>query len=141
MDIKKIETLIKLMKKHALYELEVEEDESRVHLVSAAGGAPVYAAPAPSPMFATDTPTLVAEVPAGKELRSPFVGTFYSSPSPDAEPFVRPGQQVRKGDVLCIIEAMKIMNEIEAEMDCTIKKILVNNESPVEFDQPLFVFE
>jgi acetyl-CoA carboxylase biotin carboxyl carrier protein len=79
--------------------------------------------------------------PAGKLVRSPFVGTFYRAASPGAEPFAEVGKRVKKGQPLCIIEAMKLMNEIEAEVDGVIKEILVENEQPVEFDQPLFVME
>jgi len=79
--------------------------------------------------------------PAGKVVRSPFVGTLYHAPSPGADPFVEVGKRVKKGATLCIVEAMKLMNEIEAEFDGVIKEILVANEQPVEFDQPLFVME
>lgn len=156
MDSKKIERVIQLLKKHELHEIEVEEDGKRIRVTSSSAQFAAHPAvsytvadaqkPAVSSPDAVD-PTVVsasaalARLPADKQVRSPFVGTFYEAPSPDKPPFVKAGQRVKKGETLCIIEAMKIMNEIEAERDCTIKEVLVNNEEPVEFDQILFVIE
>lgn len=157
MDIKKIENLMKLMRRYKIAEFSHEDGESgdKVQLTSAFGKAPVAAAPAP--LVASDEPVyeIEAEQPAAvaaaapaaasaesankKYIRSPFVGTFYAAPSPDADAFVKVGQSVSKGDVLCIVEAMKLMNEIEAESSGTITEILVNNAEPVEYDQPIFV--
>lgn len=100
---------------------------------------PVEAAPTIT-TIATDA-KVAARSAAVKEIRSPFVGTFYTAASPGSDPFVYPGKKVKKGDVLCIIEAMKLMNEIEAERDGTIVDILIANEEPVEYDQALFLFE
>jgi acetyl-CoA carboxylase biotin carboxyl carrier protein len=84
---------------------------------------------------------VAAARPAGVEVRAPIVGTFYRSPAPDAEPYVSVGDRVKPGDVLCIIEAMKLMNEVECEMSGTVLEVLVENSQPVEFDQPLFVVD
>lgn len=108
---------------------------------------PPPAAPAPAPPVAAQTPAAAtpAEAPEatvhGHVVKAPIVGTFYRAPSPDADVFVEVGKTVSKGDVLCIIEAMKLMNEIEAEVSGTVRQILVQNGQPVEFDQPLFVIE
>jgi acetyl-CoA carboxylase biotin carboxyl carrier protein len=111
--------------------------------VAATGQPPVGAAPiAPAPAQMPAVPVKpTAAHPKAKEVESPFVGTFYRSPSPSADSYVREGQSVKKGDTLCIIEAMKLMNEIEAEMDGKIVKILVENGQPVEFGEPLFLME
>lgn len=152
MDTKKIEKLILLMKKHGLHEIEVEEENvGKVRVTAAASYAPagMYAPPPgsysaaasgakPSESHSDDSAATVAR---DKQIRSPFVGTFYEAASPEAEPFVRTGQKVRKGETLCIIEAMKIMNEIEADRDCTIKEVLVKNGQPLEFDQVIFIIE
>ncbi len=161
MDIEKLEELIKMMRNYGLAELEVESDDQKVKIVQ--GGlqqlpvtSPGYmpTAPLANPISSNipqpPVPPSAPEAPAaaggeskltGKVMRSPFVGTFYRSPSPDSDPFVSVGQRVKKGDTLCIVEAMKLMNEIEAEFDGIIKEILVENEEPVEYDQPLFVLE
>ena len=97
---------------------------------------------APAPVDAAATPATPAPVAAtGTSIKSPMVGTFYRSAGPDKPPFVKPGDKVSKGQVICIIEAMKLFNEIEAEMDGTIVKVLVDDASPVEYDQPLFIIE
>lgn len=148
MDIKKIERLMELMKTHQLTEIEVDEKGDRVR-ISMAGMAPAMM---PAPMHYTMPAAAAAVgVPAGdapkaasdnrKVMRSPFVGTFYTAASPGSAPFVKPGQSVSKGDTLCIIEAMKLMNEIEAESDLTIVEVLVQNGQAVEFDQPLFAIK
>jgi len=146
MDIKKVEKFIQLLKKHSLHEIEIEEDGKRLRISSGSVGAFTPAQGLP-PTFSVANESKPepqgssVDIPTDKQIRSPFVGTFYEASSPDAEPFVRPGQRVQKGDTLCIIEAMKIMNEIEAEKDGTIKEILVKNEQPLEFDQLIFVYE
>lgn len=163
MDLEKIEKVIELIRKHGINQIEVEDGDFKISVTAApsGGGSPYYAAPpvmAPMHSFqhaasAASAPAAAAAAPAaaagdkplvsGKQklIRSPFVGTFYRSPSPDSDPFCEIGKRVKKGDTLCIIEAMKLMNEIEAEFDGVIKEILVDNEQPVEFDQPLFVME
>lgn len=145
MDDKRIAELADLIKKHGLSEIELEENGTRIRLVSGArvltqaAGAPAYY---PPPQAAAAAPAQVAKAgsPANlKEVKSPFVGTFYSSSSPDKPAFVKVGDSIRKGQVLCIVEAMKIMNEIEADRDGVIEQILADNEDAVEFDQALFV--
>ena len=144
MDTKKIEKLCEIMKKHDLVEIEVEEDDKRVRLVKPTAGSSSVAASHSAAPVSVATPVVAKASTgssAGTKVLSPFVGTYFEAPSPDAAPFVTVGQRIRKGDTLCIIEAMKIMNEIEAEQDCTVKEILVSNEDPVEFNQPLFIIE
>lgn len=156
MDLRKIKKLIEMLEESNLSELEIREGEETVRLSRHPTGTPMptYAAPAPmvaaapvaaaatTPGVATSTAapaSAEADLPSGQVLRSPMVGTYYAAPSPGADPFVRIGQQVKKGDTLATIEAMKMFNPIEAESDGTIKAILVENGQPVEFDQPLFV--
>jgi acetyl-CoA carboxylase biotin carboxyl carrier protein len=146
MDIRKIKKLIELLEESGINELEIQEGEESVRIsrggsaqVSPQPAAPQPAAPAPAPEPAPqpEQPQAAPE-PEGHLVRSPMVGTFYSAPSPDAPPFVEEGQAVQAGDVLCIVEAMKMMNQIEADKSGTIKSVLVENGEPVEFDQPLF---
>ena len=146
MDVKKIESLAKLMKETGLTGLELVEDgqqlrlERQVEVVAA----PVAAAVAAAPVPATGAEALgvaheePAPVKEGTLVLAPTVGVFYSAPGPDARPFVEVGDQVKKGDTLCIIEAMKLMNEIPAEVDGTVAEICVGNGQVVEFNQPLF---
>lgn len=149
-----LEYLIQILKDNSLEELEVQTSEYRIKLKSQAmqgiSGQNLQALmetlsqkPASDIDGASskNSSSAINALPPDKVVRSPFVGTFYEAPSPGAVPFVKVGQRVKKGDVLCIIEAMKIMNEIEAEQDGVIKEILVSNGSPVEYDQPLFIFE
>ncbi len=152
MDVKKIESLAKLMKETGLTGLELVEDgqqlrlERQVEVVAAPVAAPAPAAPAPAaPVPAASgaealgvTHEEPAPVKEGTLVLAPTVGVFYSAPSPDARPFVEVGDQVKKGDTLCIIEAMKLMNEIPAEVDGTVAEICVGNGQVVEFNQPLF---
>lgn len=155
MDIRKIKKLIELVEESGITELEVQEEEGTVRISRAAPAvAPAaiqYAAPAvsaPAPV-APATPAAPAAAPApaaseevsGHQVRSPMVGTFYRSPSPEAKAFVEVGQTVKVGDALCIVEAMKMMNRIEADKAGVVKAILVNDGEPVEFDQPLIVIE
>ncbi|WP_028240351.1 acetyl-CoA carboxylase biotin carboxyl carrier protein [Stutzerimonas azotifigens] len=148
MDIRKVKKLIELLEESGIDELEIHEGEESVrisrHSKQAAMPQPIYAqAPAPAPAPAA-APAAAAEAAPqqpklnGTVVRSPMVGTFYRASSPAAKAFVEVGQTVKKGDVLCIVEAMKMMNHIEAETGGTIESILVENGQPVEFDQPLF---
>ena len=160
MDIRKIKKLIELLEESSLSEIEIVEGEESVRLArgpvltaaqaypglspqvqSAAWAAPATALPAPAgPRAAKDEATVETEsVPEGELVRAPMVGTFYGAPSPDAEPFVSLGQRINEGETMCIIEAMKMFNQIEAETSGTVVAILVENGQPVEFDQPLFV--
>ncbi len=119
------------------FELEMEKGGQ-----SPAVSAPAVSALTQSPAASTSTaPSDTATPPTGKTINSPMVGTFYASPSPDAPPFVKIGDKVKKGQTLCILEAMKIMNELEAEYDCTIVDVLVEDGEAVEYDKPLFVVE
>jgi acetyl-CoA carboxylase biotin carboxyl carrier protein len=147
MDLRKLKTLIDLVAESGISELEITEGEGKVRIVKAppqvvAAPMPitVAAAPAPAPV-ANAAPAAPAPAPSGHQLKSPMVGTFYRSGQPGADPFVSVGSQVKEGDTLCIIEAMKLMNEIEADKSGTIREILAENGSPVEFGQPLFVIE
>lgn len=149
MDIRKVKKLIELLEESGIAELEIKEGDDSVR-ISRYGSAPVAApapAPAPSPAQGTPTPVPAAEEaaepgsdePEGVRVESPMVGTFYRGSAPGAPPFVEVGQQVKQGDTLCIIEAMKILNQIEAEVSGTVKAILVENGQPVEFGEPLMV--
>ncbi len=156
MDIRKIKKLIELLDESGVAEIEIKEGEESVRISRQASSvAPAYApmpaampAPMAAPAAAAPAPAApAAEAPAaapavsGHEVKSPMVGTFYTSASPTSEPFVRTGQTVQEGDTLCIIEAMKMMNQIEADKSGTVKSIMVENGSPVEFDQVLFIIE
>lgn len=146
MDLRKLKTLIDLVAESDIAELEITEGEDKVKIVKssapvayAAAPAPVYAAPAPVVEPAA-APTPVAPVALEADtVKSPMVGTFYRSPSPGSAVFVEVGQSVQQGQPLCIIEAMKLLNEIEADKAGVVKEILVNNGEPVEYGQPLFV--
>ncbi|MGY6429695.1 acetyl-CoA carboxylase biotin carboxyl carrier protein [Vibrio parahaemolyticus] len=152
MDIRKIKKLIELVEESGIAELEISEGEESVRISrhGTAAPAPVHyaaapvAAPAPVPAPVADAPAAeapAAAVPAGHQVLSPMVGTFYRSPSPDAKSFVEVGQKVNAGDTLCIVEAMKMMNQIEADKSGVVTAILVEDGQPVEFDQPLVVIE
>ena len=149
MDIRKIKKLIELLEESGIAEIEIQEGEeslrisrygsSAVQVAAApvtASAVPIAAAPAASIPEAASTPTFT-----GHEVKSPMVGTFYRSASPGAKPFVEIGDTVAEGDTLCIIEAMKILNQIESDKSGTVKAILADNADAVEFDQPLFVVE
>ncbi|CAM6328910.1 MULTISPECIES: acetyl-CoA carboxylase biotin carboxyl carrier protein [Citrobacter] len=155
MDIRKIKKLIELVEESGISELEISEGEESVRISRAApaGSFPVmqqaYAAPvmqqqpalsnAVAP--AAEAPAAAAAEISGHIVRSPMVGTFYRTPSPDAKAFIEVGQKVNVGDTLCIVEAMKMMNQIEADKSGTVKAILVESGQPVEFDEPLVVIE
>jgi acetyl-CoA carboxylase biotin carboxyl carrier protein len=149
MDLRKLKKLIDLVQESGIAELEITEGEEKVRIVK--GGAVSVSA---SPVAGTlAVPAIAAQAearpaapsaepepaPEGKLIKAPMVGTFYRSASPDAKPFVEVGQAVKEGDTVCIIEAMKLMNEIEADAAGTIKAILVENGQPVEYGQPLFI--
>ncbi|CKK46354.1 acetyl-CoA carboxylase biotin carboxyl carrier protein subunit [Neisseria meningitidis] len=141
MDLRKLKKLIDLVEESGIAEIEVTEGEEKVRITRTIAAAPVYAAPVPA--AAPVAASAPAAAPAARDLsdaqKSPMVGTFYRAPGPNAAPFVEVGQQVKAGDTLCIIEAMKLMNEIEAEKSGTVKEILVENGTPVEFGEPLFI--
>lgn len=147
MDIRKVKKLIELLEESGIDELEIHEGEESVRIsrhqqsvaAPAVAAAPVNApAPAPAPAASPAANADSAGDTPSHKVRSPMVGTFYRSPSPDAPSFVEVGKRVKAGDVLCIIEAMKMMNQIEADKSGVIDAILVENGEPVEFDQPLF---
>ncbi|HGH6186453.1 TPA: acetyl-CoA carboxylase biotin carboxyl carrier protein [Neisseria meningitidis] len=144
MDLRKLKKLIDLVEESGIAEIEVTEGEEKVRITRTIAAAPVYAAPVPAAAPAvTPVAASAPAAPAARDLsdaqKSPMVGTFYRAPGPNAAPFVEVGQQVKAGDTLCIIEAMKLMNEIEAEKSGTVKEILVENGTPVEFGEPLFI--
>ena len=144
MDIRKIKKLIELLETSGIAELEIKEGEESVRISRQASTVVQSVAPlAATPAVAAPVPAAasVAEDVSGHPVKSPMVGTFYGAASPTSGPFVTPGQQVNVGDTLCIIEAMKMMNQIEADKAGTIRSILVENGSPVEFDQILFVID
>ena len=150
MDLRKLKKLIDLVEESGIAEIEVTEGEEKVRITrTTAAAAPVYAAPAPAaaPVAAPAAAPAAAApaAPAARDLsnaqKSPMVGTFYRAPGPNAAAFVEVGQQVKAGDTLCIIEAMKLMNEIEAEKSGVVKEILVENGTPVEYGEPLFIIE
>lgn len=146
MDLRKLKTLIDLVSESNVSELEITEADGKVRIVKS-GAAPVVmmqAAPQAAPVAAEAAPVAAVPAPAvetGHIVTSPMVGTFYRASSPGAKSFAEVGDVVKEGQAVCIIEAMKIMNEIEADQDGTITKILVDNGKPVEYGQPLFVIE
>ena len=145
MDVRKIKKLIELIQSSDIAELEIVEGEESVRISrnSPAPAAPIYAAPPIAAPVAGAPPLAeaVAEAPLGETIDAPMVGTYYSASSPTSKVFVEVGQKISIGDTLCIIEAMKMLNQIESDKTGTIKEILVENEQPVEFGQPLFVIE
>ena len=151
MDLRKLKTLIDLVSESGVAELEITEGEDRVRIVNRNGAAPVQvhqpvtvAQPMPVPVPAPEVapaPAPTAPQQTGTPLTSPMVGTFYRAPSPGADPFVKVGDTVKKGQVVCIIEAMKLLNEVEADMDGTVKEVCVENGHPDEFGQTLFIIE
>jgi acetyl-CoA carboxylase biotin carboxyl carrier protein len=162
MDIKDIQDLIKLVNRSSLTEVEIENGDFRLRIRRKGDGQVMYAAPA-MPYASNPSPAQVAEYAAPQaqqaqpaaapeapkaavsshllEFKSPMIGTFYRSSSPDSDPFVKVGDVVSKGQVLCIIEAMKLFNEIESEVEGKVVKILVDDARPVEYDQPLFLID
>jgi acetyl-CoA carboxylase biotin carboxyl carrier protein len=147
MDLRKLKTLIELVESSGIAELEIQEGEERVRITRAtaamASAPTMMMAPPPvqvAPAAVAAAPEAPA-VPSGHTIASPMVGTFYRASAPGAKPFVDVGSAVKEGDTLCIVEAMKLMNEIEADRAGVVKAILVENGHPVEFGQPLFVIE
>jgi acetyl-CoA carboxylase biotin carboxyl carrier protein len=155
MDLRKLKTLIDLVSESSISELEITEAEGKVRIIKAAAVVPMAvpaaaavlapvpmaaAAPAPAPAAAAEA-AAAAPAETGRVIKSPMVGTFYRSASPGAKSFVDVGSVVKEGDAVCIIEAMKIMNEIESDVAGTITRILCDNGQAVEFGQPLFVVE
>lgn len=148
MDLRKLKKLIDLVEESGIAEIEVTEGEEKVRITRTTAAQPVYSAPVqqqPAVMAAPAAVPAVAVPAAGpdlsKAMKSPMVGTFYRAASPTSAPFVEVGQTVNAGDTLCIIEAMKLMNEIEADHSGVVKEILVSNGQPVEFGEPLFIIE
>jgi len=150
MDIRKVKKLIELLEESGIAEIEIHEGEESVRISRQGGGQPEqanYPLP-PSSQPAADREEAaagrkqsVAPIEEGHIITAPMVGTFYNSPSPDSPPFVDIGQPVNAGDVICIIEAMKIMNQIECDINGTVSKILVENGEPVEYGQPMLVIK
>ncbi len=149
MDIRKVKKLIELLEESGIAEIEIKEGEESVRISRNSANAPLapmqYAAPPPLPAPVAETPSgdsaSESSIVSGHQVKSPMVGTFYEAPSPGANAFTEVGKQVKEGDVLCIIEAMKMLNQIESDKSGTVKAVLAENGQPVEFDQPLFVIE
>lgn len=153
MDLRKLKKLIDLVEESGIAELEVTEGEEKVRIVKGGGApreiyfsapqaqmqAPMQAAPVAAPVAAAAA--AAPAVPTGHAVKSPMVGTFYRSPSPGAKPFVEVGDTVKMGQTVCIIEAMKLLNEIECDKDGVVKAILIENGQPVEYGEPLLVIE
>lgn len=142
MDLRKLKTLIDLVAESGIAELEITEGDDKVRIVkfSQSSAAPVAYVPEAQAAQVVAAPAAAAPAAAeGHAVKAPMVGTFYRAPSPGAAPFVEVGQTVKEGDPLCIIEAMKLLNEIEADKSGVIKEILVENGGPVEYGQPLFI--
>lgn len=155
-DLKTLEKLLALTKKHKLAELEVEDGKSKFRIITSLGARtsaatgvfgqpanPHVSAPIEPPPPLEESPKKLSKKDDDKQSKvlSPFVGTFYRAPSPEADPYVKEGQTVKKGDVLCIVEAMKLMNEIESEVNGKIVSCLAENGQPVEYGEPLFLIE
>jgi acetyl-CoA carboxylase biotin carboxyl carrier protein len=155
-DLRTLEKLLSLAKKHKLAELEVEDGRSKFRIRTSIGAAKFVEAPGifgqqakphvsapmePPPPLSESPKKLSGDDEKNSKVLSPFVGTFYRSPSPEADPYVKEGQTVKKGDVLCIVEAMKLMNEIESEVNGRIVSVLAENGQPVEYGEPLFLIE
>jgi len=156
MDLRKIKTLIDLVQESGIAELEVKEGEESVRISRFPSGgatqqvmlppammpsAPPAAPVPPAPAVGSEAAPAAPAKPSGHTIKSPMVGTFYRSPSPGAKSFVEVGQTVKAGQVLCIIEAMKMLNQIESDKNGVVSAVLAENEKPVEFDQPLFVID
>ena len=151
MDIRKVKKLIELLEESGIAEIEIKEGEESVRITrqsSNVAAAPMMQMAAPAPAAAPVAAAAIAEssddantLPSGHQVKSPMVGSFYRSPSPGSAEFVQVGKSVSAGETICIIEAMKILNQIEADKSGVIKAILVENGEPVEYDQPLFIIE
>jgi acetyl-CoA carboxylase biotin carboxyl carrier protein len=156
MDINEIKRLVKLVESSSIDEIEIQEEGLQIRITKSKGGvsaaAPQVIHTTPHPIPQVHKEAIAQEIPQSDsgaqanssrliEIRSPMVGTFYRAPAPDSQPYVREGDEIKPGKTLCIIEAMKLMNEIEAEISGSIAKILVENAKPVEYNQPLFLVE
>ncbi len=147
MDLRKLKKLIDLVEESSITELEITEGEERVRISKSTAGTQSHVAVPPSVASAAPESATIATTEAGERLpeghvvKSPMVGTFYRASTPGSDPFVEVGQTVKVGDTLCIIEAMKLLNEIESDKDGTIKAILIENGQPVEYGESLFVIE
>jgi acetyl-CoA carboxylase biotin carboxyl carrier protein len=147
MDLRKLKKLIDLVEASGIAELEITEGEEKVRIAKSIAGAPMMMAHAPQMMHAPAAPVMAAAVaapvedaiPEGHIVRSPMVGTFYRAPAPGAKDFAEVGQTIAAGDTVCIIEAMKLLNEIESDQSGVVRAILVENGQPVEYGEPLFV--
>lgn len=150
MDLRKIKKLIELVEESGIAELEIQEGEESVR-ISRSSSTPVatqvmvpQAAPVAPPVAVAPVETAASDTSnaiSGHTIRSPMVGTYYAAASPGAKNFVEVGQQIKAGDVLCIVEAMKMMNQIESDVAGTVKAILISNGDPVEYDEPMFIIE
>ena len=149
MDIQYIKKIVRLIEQSTVNEIEIEEEGTKIRVVKSSGNqavvmtgyqAPTTVAP-PLATVVTPTEKIVPAAATHHEVKSPIVGTFYRSPAPDADSYIEVGQVVQVGTVLCIIEAMKLMNEIESDVAGKVVKILVDNAKPVEYNQPLFLIE
>ncbi len=144
MTIKELKEMINLMQEHGLVELEIEKNGFKIRLKKGSAGTIVQEELTPAAVTKsekhsqTEAQHQIIEEAGVSVVRSPMVGTFYASPAPDSDPYVNRGQEVKSGDVLCIIEAMKLMNEIKTDVSGKVVDVLVENGQPVEFDQPLF---
>ncbi|MEO7560073.1 MAG: acetyl-CoA carboxylase biotin carboxyl carrier protein [Nitrosospira sp.] len=150
MDLRKLKKLIELVEESGIGELEITEGEEKVRISKSASSTQTYVTASPvmqpltptaEPVAATAAPAAAESLPEGHVVKSPMVGTFYRTSTPGANPFVEVGQTVKTGETLCIIEAMKLLNEIESDKDGIIKAVLVENGQPVEYGEPLFVIE
>ena len=147
MDIRKVKKLIELLEDSCIAEIEIHEGEESVRISRMGANAPVIAAApvavAPAPVAATAAAAETTEetLPSGHQVTAPMVGTFYRSASPGSKPFTEIGQQINVGDTLCIIEAMKMLNQIESDKAGIVKAVLVENGQPIEYGQPLFIIE
>jgi len=149
MDIRKVKKLIELLEESGIAEIEIKEGEESVRIsrsnsnIAAPAMMPAPVAPVAAPAAApvTESTDDTSSIPSGHQVKSPMVGTFYRSPAPGSPEFVQVGQTVSQGETICIIEAMKILNQIEADKSGVIKAILANNGEPVEYDEPLFIIE
>jgi len=149
MDIRKVKKLIELLEESGIAEIEIKEGEESVRITrNSSVAAPTMmqmaapaAAPAPTPAPVTASTNQAEALPSGHVVKSPMVGTFYRSPAPGSPEFVQVGQAVTEGETICIIEAMKILNQIEADKSGVIKAVLANSGEPVEYDEPLFIIE
>ena len=150
MDLRKLKKLIELVEESGIGELEITEGEEKVRISKSASSTQTYVTaspvmhpltPAAEPVAVIAAPAAAESLPEGHVVKSPMVGTFYRTSTPGANPFVEVGQTVKAGETLCIIEAMKLLNEIESDKDGIIKAVLVENGQPVEYGEPLFVIE